>query len=182
LTRAGRPPLPVAVYAAATIYALLTVSNQLFAGGYFTNVDGVTVSNLAAFDLTTGTLKNWTPNPNSTMDDSTIVENLSIIDNTLYVCGQFYHAGGETARGLAAFPLGLTGTPTLVANSTRLLGDGSVRFRLQAPGALEATVLTSSNLTDWLPLQTVPLIDGNGVFTDPNATNFSRRFYRVSVP
>jgi hypothetical protein len=53
---------------------------------------------------------------------------------------------------------------------------------LTAPGAVQATVLGSTNLSIWEDLQTVPLTNGNAVFIDNNTTNFSRRFYRLRIP
>ena len=50
------------------------------------------------------------------------------------------------------------------------------------PGASQATVLCSTNLTAWQALQTVPLVNGSAVVTDNAATNFSARFYRLEVP
>jgi hypothetical protein len=166
-----------------TVYGVAVVSNSaasstVFLGGFFGNVDGQSRTNLAALDTFSDALTPWNP----TMDSGYIVENLCAIDGTLYVCGQFFHAGGETMRGIAAFPLGLVGTPAIVSNSTRQLGDGSLQFRLNALGVPQATVLASSNLTGWTPLQIVPLVDGNGIFADSSATNYPRRFYRLSVP
>ena len=62
------------------------------------------------------------------------------------------------------------------------LPDGSFQFGFSIPGALEATVMGSTNLLDWEVLQTVPLTNGSAVFTDDTATNFPSRFYRLRVP
>ena len=62
------------------------------------------------------------------------------------------------------------------------LPDGSVQFGFSIPGALEATVMGSTNLLDWDALQKVPLTNGSAVFTDDAATNFPCRFYRLRVP
>jgi len=52
---------------------------------------------------------------------------------------------------------------------------------------LDFTVLTSTNvalpLADWTVLGNIPEISpGQYQFTDPGATNFQRRFYRVVSP
>ena len=161
-----------------TVSGLAVVSNTVFLGGFFSNVDGQSRTNLAALDTFYDALSSWNP----AMDSGYIVQHLRVIDNTFYVCGQFFHVAGETTRGLAAFPLGLIGKPAILPNSTHLLGNGSLQFRLNVLGLPQATVQTSSNLIDWLPLQTVSLVDGNGIFADTSATNYSRRFYRLSTP
>jgi hypothetical protein len=71
---------------------------------------------------------------------------------------------------------------TINGGSLTNLPDGSVQFALSIPGALEATVLGSTNLLDWEVLQMVPLTNGSAVFTDNTATNFPSRFYRLRVP
>ena len=62
------------------------------------------------------------------------------------------------------------------------LPDGQFQFGFSIPGALEATVIGSTNLLDWEVLQTVPLTNSGAVFTDDTATNFPCRFYRLRVP
>jgi hypothetical protein len=62
------------------------------------------------------------------------------------------------------------------------LPDGSVQFGFSVPGALEATVMGSTNLLNWEVLQIVPLTNSSAVFTDGTATNFPCRFYRLRVP
>jgi hypothetical protein len=71
---------------------------------------------------------------------------------------------------------------TIDGSSLTNLPDGTIQFGFTIPGALEATVLGSSNLVDWEDLQTVPLTNGSAVFTDDTATNVPCRFYRLRVP
>ena len=71
---------------------------------------------------------------------------------------------------------------TINGGSLTNLPDGSIQFGFSIPGALEATVLGSTNLLDWEVLQMVPLTNGSAVFTDDTATNFPSRFYRLRVP
>ena len=66
--------------------------------------------------------------------------------------------------------------------SVTTLPDGGIQFGFSIPGALEATVMDSTNLLDWEDLQMVPLTNGSAVFTDDTATNFPSRFYRLRVP
>lgn len=106
---------------------------------------------------------------------------VNIYNNVLYAGGPCLHLGGETTRSLGAFPLSLVGSPAITANSMRYAGGG-VQFELKALGVPQATVLVSSNLNNWTLLQTVPLVGGIGLFTDPSVLSFRSRFYRVSVP
>ena len=64
--------------------------------------------------------------------------------------------------------------------SVTTLPDGGIGFSI--PGALEATVMDSTNLLDWEDLQMVPLTNGSAVFTDDTATNYPSRFYRLRAP
>jgi hypothetical protein len=77
----------------------------------------------------------------------------------------------------------ITNLTTVAIDSASVtnLPDGSFQFGFSIPGALEATVIGSTNLRDWDFLQTVPLTNGSAVFTD-DATNFPCRFYRLQVP
>jgi hypothetical protein len=72
--------------------------------------------------------------------------------------------------------------PAINAGSVTLLPDGRAQFALTAPGAATATVLGSTNLTNWSVLQTVPVTGGSAVFTDDTATNHPSRFYRLQLP
>jgi hypothetical protein len=71
---------------------------------------------------------------------------------------------------------------TINGGSVTNLPNGGIQFGFSVPGALEATVLSSTNLLDWEFLQMVPLTNGSAVFTDGTATNFPCRFYRLRVP
>ena len=72
--------------------------------------------------------------------------------------------------------------PTINARSVTHLSDGRVQFNLTAPGAAQATVLGSTNLTAWKALQTITVTNGSAVFTDIPAANFGSRWYRLRVP
>ena len=71
---------------------------------------------------------------------------------------------------------------SISGSSVTNLPDGRFQFGFSIPGALQATVLTSTNLADWEVLQVVPLIDGSAVFTDDAVTNHPNRFYRLRLP
>jgi len=72
-------------------------------------------------------------------------------------------------------------TPTLA--SPILTGNGQFQFQLSGPGGNEYVIQASSNLTSWIPIATnVIPADGVMTFTDPDATNYSQRFYRAVMP
>jgi hypothetical protein len=70
------------------------------------------------------------------------------------------------------------------------LSDGSFQFHFNAnPNGTDYSVLASSNaaapLSTWSNLgnaSETPLGSGQFQFTDHQATNYTRRFYRVSPP
>jgi hypothetical protein len=72
--------------------------------------------------------------------------------------------------------------PVFSPGAVTPLPNGTIQIGLNVPGAGQATLLASTNLTTWQVLQTVPLTNGNAVVTDNSATNIPVRFYRLSVP
>jgi hypothetical protein len=54
------------------------------------------------------------------------------------------------------------------------------QFQFTVTGAVNQvfSILASTNLSAWTSLTTNALTNGVQVYTDPEATNFSRRFYR----
>ncbi len=79
-------------------------------------------------------------------------------------------------------PFSIIDAPVINAGSVTRLADGRVQFGLTAPGAAQATVRVSTNLTVWQDLRTVTVTNGSAVFTDDTATNYPARFYRLRVP
>ena len=78
--------------------------------------------------------------------------------------------------------------PGKLKNVTRL-GNGAVSFTLTNYSDMSFTVLASTNValpsSQWSNLGTVlesPLGSGQYPFTDPQATDYSRRFYQVTSP
>ena len=66
--------------------------------------------------------------------------------------------------------------PAIVPDSYLRLADGSVQFQINASGASQATVQTSTDLIQWAALQTVPILNNSGSFTDPDAAKYTARF------
>jgi hypothetical protein len=75
-------------------------------------------------------------------------------------------------------PSGPTPTRQLMIGGANLAKNG---FKFSVAGGMSESWLVevSTNLLDWMPLQTNPPTDGDTVFSDPAATNYPARFYRV---
>jgi hypothetical protein len=91
-------------------------------------------------------------------------------------------ATNAAVADLSDLPFSIIDAPLLDPGTIAWLPEGQFQFGLTVPGAAQASVLGSTNLLDWQVLQTVPLTNGSATFTDPTATNSSRRFYRLRVP
>jgi putative pyrroloquinoline-quinone binding quinoprotein/beta-propeller uncharacterized protein DUF5122 len=80
------------------VYALAVGDGVVYAGGTFISVGPwQTRGCFAAFDLTTGALKDWDPNDNGISATSIVVSN-----GKVYVAGDFSLIGGQPRNGLAA--------------------------------------------------------------------------------
>jgi len=73
-------------------------------------------------------------------------------------------------------------SPTIDMKSIMRLPDGKLRLGFSIPGAVQATLLVSTNLVSWGDFQTTPLTNGSAVLWDDAAPNFPVRFYRIRVP
>lgn len=83
------------------VYAILATANKLYVGGDFSQIDGQSRNNLAAYDIT-GTLPqltNWTPDPGA------VVTALASSSDKLYVGGSFLQIAGENRRFVASFDI-----------------------------------------------------------------------------
>jgi hypothetical protein len=116
---------------AGPVTALARIGDTLFVGGWFTGVlaSGFQLrAHLAAFDIPTGGLHAWAPNP------SEPVEGLTTLGTTLYAGGQFNYVGlplGSPYRGgAAAFDWSAGGTllpwnPAMNGTVFSLVDDGA---------------------------------------------------------
>jgi len=59
------------------------------------------------------------------------------------------------------------------------LANGHVMFTLNVRSGGSYTLQTSTNLADWESLETRTAFDSKWIYTDTNAPNFNRRFYRA---
>jgi hypothetical protein len=163
---------PVATGTTATfdntaVRSMKIKDNQLYIGGLFLNVNGSTRPNLAAIDLTTGTLTAWNPVVGDGKTTIQFVNTLDISGSTVYIGGMFNLINGIARTHLAAVDA-TTGIPAawapevngsgitklIVKNSTvYVLGDfpksigGAYR-----PYGIAALDATSGLATTWNPV------------------------------
>jgi N-acetylneuraminic acid mutarotase len=107
---------------------------------------------------------------------------------TLKADGKVLVAGGFSGFAPTASAELYVSSLNPITNPTRL-GDGSFQFRFSNPSGSSYSVLASTNvaapLNTWSNLGTAtetPPGSGQFLFTDSQATNYPRRFYRVSSP
>ncbi|HET7226184.1 MAG TPA: T9SS type A sorting domain-containing protein [Candidatus Eisenbacteria bacterium] len=79
--------------------------NTLYVGGYFESAAGRPRQSLAAFDLVTGQLTEWDPEPSFAANHVPIVFGLELDGHAIYVGGQFDHVGGESRHDAAQLEL-----------------------------------------------------------------------------
>jgi hypothetical protein len=101
------------------------------------------------------------------------------VSNTLNGVVRFTFNDATLAYSLRALP------PTRAALSPA--GNGDIRIAFTNAEGMRFTVLASTNLaqplSNWIVLASVPEIaPGQFQFSDPAATNFPRRYYRLRTP
>lgn len=89
----------------SSVYALALSGGTLYAGGFFTSIEGVERMHIAALDAATGAIDSWNPGADHQ------VWSLLVYGTRLYVGGSFASIGGQSRSYLAALNTG-TGTAT----------------------------------------------------------------------
>ena len=87
-------------------------------------------------------------------------------------------AWGDNRQGQITLPRNFSGVIAMDA----VLGNGSVRLMVTCPTGLNPVVQASSNLLDWVPIQTIVITNSPLTVVDPVATDHQQRFYRAVVP
>ena len=133
------------------------------------------------------------------------------LSNVVAVSGGAYHSLALKSDGtVVAWGQGLFGQTNVPANLTNVIAisaggfhnlalvgsglhwmklvnlqrgqDGSVQFSISGVPGDTYGVLASTNLVDWQTVGIVVNFTGTAQFTDPAATNCSRRYYRCVMP
>lgn len=154
--------------------------NLLYIGGTFLNVNGSPRPNLAAIDVTSGTLNAWNPIAGDGKTTSQYVNTLDISGNTVYIGGMFNQINGTARTHLAAADA-TTGTLTAWAPEvngafiSKLIATGNTVYVLgdfpksiggaYRPYGIAALDATSGLATAWNPAF------GNGSVNDIAVNN-----------
>jgi hypothetical protein len=99
-----------------------------------------------------------------------------------------FASGLNTPSSIAIFPgLKLWSATALKLNNPTILPDGEFQFSLIENSGLSFTVLATTGVSlpqiNWATIGSVTEISpGRYQFTDPQATNNSRRFYQIRSP
>ena len=84
------------------VRALAVSGNTVYVGGYFERMGGETRHAIAAVDGVTGAVLDWNPDAVNVGPDLVIVEDLAVVENTVYACGTFTSIGGQPRLRIAA--------------------------------------------------------------------------------
>jgi hypothetical protein len=159
-----------------SVRALALASNGfLFAGGTFTGVGGLAANRIAQWNG-----NSWSPLGSGISGNglsSPGVSALATLDSSLFAGGFFTIAGGKSCSYVAQAVLA---PPFIVTNDNNLgFTNGQFGFNVSG-GALQSIVVqASTNLLDWVTLQTNVMSGSALHFSDPSANSFPQRFYRV---
>lgn len=107
LSTGNLTPLNIAISGpfSAYINTLLVHNNRLYVGGEFSSFGGNTRNNVAALDLSTGTVTGWNPNSNF------YVYAMTARNDTIYIGGNFTQIGGASRYHIASVS-GTSGSAT----------------------------------------------------------------------
>jgi hypothetical protein len=158
------------------VNALAVSGGTLYAAGYFSTAGGSAANNIAQWKGS-----NWSALGSGM---NSWVYALEVSGSTLYVGGNFTTAGTNVSAYVAM--ANLAGTPGSLAiittNAAFGLTNGEFGFDVSGPSGSNVVILASTNLSNWIALQT-NLLGSNGLFyfSDSHSTN-QRRFYRAMVP
>jgi hypothetical protein len=163
----------------AAVTAIVFRGSDLFAGGTFTNAGGVYAAGIAKWDGTSwstlgsglySSLGSGGPGSGGA---------LAVMGDDLFVGGSFSSAGDKPALSISHWNEQLNFYPPPQPYLTRQtrLANGQFQFRLAGTSGESYILQASTNLLIWTNLLTnsATLYD----FTDANATNYPRRFYRA---
>lgn len=114
-------------------------------------------------------LKNWTSVLNFTCTD---LPTLVVDPGAKYLGWRFYRVSQGSLPILVLLNL----------NASASWRTNGPVLTLQGPLGFSHSVQVSTDLLNWQPLTNFVLTDSPAYFNDPAATNYSRRFYRATMP
>ncbi len=126
------------------------------------------------------------PDPNATVyytldgslptTGSLVYSNAIILTNTATVSASAFEAGFNNSVAASGM---FTILPPILFISPGAFSNGVFQLQLSARPNQSYVLQSSTNLTQWIPISTNTPSASPFYLSDPDATNFSRRFYRV---
>jgi hypothetical protein len=166
-------------YGTYTAVRALTVSagGTLYAGGLFSSAGGLPANLIARWNSSSWSRLGSGISGNSF--NGAAVSCLAVTDSSLFAGGYFTEAGGKICSYAAQAVLA---TPFIVSNDNNFgFTNGLSQFGFNiSGGTLQSVVIqASTDLSDWAPVQTNVMSGPLLHFSDPAASSFPHRFYRV---
>jgi hypothetical protein len=157
------------------VQALTVFGTNLIAAGSFTSAGGISANRIAQWDGAS-----WSPLGSGMNGD---VLALTSAGNTLYAGGLFTIAGYKACGYLAEASLAsAVAAPVIIAtNSSFGFTNRQFGFDVNAQPGSTLIIQASTNLVNWIPLQTSVVGASPVYFADPFATNYPWRFYRAAA-
>jgi len=166
-------------YEPFTAVRALAVSSDgnLYAAGLFSEAGGSPANLIAQWDGSSWSALGSGISGNSLNGAS--VSALATVDSSLFAGGYFTMAGSKPSSYVAQ---AVFTTPFIITNDNKL-GFTNSQFGFNVSGGTLQPIVVqgSTNLSDWIPLRTNVMSSPLLHFSDPSASSFPRRFYRVSL-
>jgi uncharacterized delta-60 repeat protein len=164
------------VGANAIIYSVgVQASDKVVIVGDFTSFDGVSRSRIARLDADGSIDLSFDPGSGA---NATVYALTILPDDNVLIGGAFTTINGQPRRGIARLFAGDSAQSGLQLTSVTVTPGGVMVTFTGIPGhtyVFEA----SSDLINWLDVDTATAVDATVTFTDSGASGFDQRFYRV---
>jgi hypothetical protein len=143
------------------VYCISLIGNRLYVGGDYIKIGGQNRNGLAAYNVTTGELTSWNPNPNSSVN--ALAEN----QGSIYIGGNFTNIGGQTRNHIAAVDTNMGAALSWNPNAN------STVYAIEISGGLAYVggYFTSVNSVSRNYVAAIDIVNGNVATWNPNANN-----------
>ncbi len=160
---------PDAVGRTASVNAMQTHGERLYAGGQFTGLGGEFRNQLASLNITGAKATDWNPNLNG------LARSIGVTADCVYVGGDFTQVGGQAHAYFAAFSL----APVFDIRSVEKAGETTFSMEFTSGDGAGLILQASPDLKTWETIGTPTLLNKPVQFQDTEADLFPTRFYRV---
>src|SRR5262249_38498577 len=152
------------------VRTLALAGKSVYLGGQFTQVGGEFRNRAAGLTVASNLANDWDPNIHGLV--RVIVRTI----DALYVGGDFTSVGGQTQTYFAAFPA----VTMFLPGTFHQQPNGDLSGSLVSADGNWVTVQASSDFVTWSDVGVPHEPLGFPIpFTDPDAKNFTKRFYRA---